>query len=315
MRVATAQFENRSGDKEFNLARIEELGARAAQSGANMVAFHECSVTGYTFARRLSRERLWDLAEGIPGPSTVALTQIARRHGVSILAGLFERGEDGGIYKAQVCVDQEGVRAKHRKIHPFINPYIRPGNSYTVFELNGWKCGILICYDNNVIENVRATALLGADVIFMPHVTMCTPSTRPGAGFVDPALWRTREADPTSLRAEFDGLKGRAWLMKWLPARAYDNGVYVVFSNPIGMDDDQLKNGCSMVIDPFGDVIAECRTLGNDVAIATCAHEKIASSGGHRYREARKPELYRDILGAEHSSVQKVAWLPPTEKR
>jgi predicted amidohydrolase len=48
--------------------------------------------------------------------------------------------------------------------------------------------------------------------------------------------------------------------MKWLPARAYDNAVYVVFSNPIGMDDDQLKNGCSMIIDPFGDVIAECRT-------------------------------------------------------
>jgi Carbon-nitrogen hydrolase len=86
---------------------------------------------------------------------------------------------------------------------------------------------------------------------------MCTPSARPGAGFVDLALWKNRENDPTSLRAEFDGPKGRAWLMKWLPARAYDNGIYAVFSNPIGMDDDQLKNGCSMVIDPFGDVIAE----------------------------------------------------------
>jgi predicted amidohydrolase len=131
---------------------------------------------------------------------------------------------------------------------------------------------------------------------------------------VDPALWQNREADTTSLRAEFDGLKGRAWLMKWLPARAHDNGVYVVFSNPIGMDDDQLKNGCSMVLDPFGDVIAECRTLGDDVAIATCAHEKIARSGGYRYREARKPELYRDILGAEHRSEQKVAWMPPPGK-
>jgi predicted amidohydrolase len=314
MRVATAQFENRSGAKEFNLARIEELAGRAAQSGAQVVAFHECSVTGYAFARRLSREQLWDVAEGIPGPSTDALLRIARQHGVSVLAGLFERGDDGNIYKAQVCVDGEGVRAKHRKIHPFINPHVRAGNSFTVFELNGWKCGILICYDNNVIENVRATALLGAEIIFMPHVTMCTPSTRPGAGFVDPALWQNREADTTSLRAEFDGLKGRAWLMKWLPARAHDNGVYVVFSNPIGMDDDQLKNGCSMVLDPFGDVIAECRTLGDDVAIATCAHEKIARSGGYRYREARKPELYRDILGAEHRSEQKVAWMPPPGK-
>ena len=53
---------------------------------------------------------------------------------------------------------------------------------------------------------------------------------------------------------EFDGLKGRAWLMKWLPARAYDNALYAIFSNPIGMDDDQLKNGCSMILDPYGDI-------------------------------------------------------------
>ena len=107
---------------------------------------------------------------------------------------------------------------------PFINPHVRAGTAYTVFELSGWKCGMLICYDNNVIENVRATAFLGAEIIFMPHVTMCTPSTRPGAGFVDPALWLNRDHDPTSLRAEFDGLKGRAWLMKWLPARAHEIG-------------------------------------------------------------------------------------------
>jgi predicted amidohydrolase len=317
LRIAAAQFENRSGDKPFNLAAIDELSARAARSGAGVAAFHECSITGYTFARRLSRQQLWDLAETIPGGASIeALTGIARRHGIAVLAGLFERGEDGEIYKAQVCVDRRGLIAKHRKIHPFINPHVRPGNAYTVFELCGWRCGILTCYDNNVIENVRATALLGAEVIFMPHVTMCTPSPRPGAGFVDPALWLNRDHDPTSLRAEFDGLKGRAWLMKWLPARAHDNGVFAVFSNPIGMDDDQLKNGCSMVLDPFGDVIAECRVLGNDIAIATCGHDKIALSGGHRYREARKPELYRQILGAGHRSQQKVPWMstPDSEK-
>lgn len=317
LRIATAQFENRSGDKEFNLATIDELSRKAAALGANVVAFHECSITGYSFARRLSREQLWDLAEAVPdGESIGTLTVIARRYGIAVLAGLFERGKDGELYKAQVCVDKSGLVAKHRKLHPFINPHIRPGNAYTVFELSGWKCGILTCYDNNVIENVRATALLGAEIIFMPHVTMCTPSTRPGAGFVDPALWLNRDSDPTSLRAEFDGLKGRAWLMKWLPARAHDNGVFAVFSNPIGMDDDQLKNGCSMVIDPHGDVLAECRLLGNDIAIATCDHEKLALSGGHRYREARKPELYRHILGAEHRSKQTVVWMsmPDPEK-
>jgi predicted amidohydrolase len=223
---------------------------------------------------------------------------------------MFERGDDGELYNAYVCVDRGGVLAKHRKIHPFINRHLHPGDTFTVFDLRGWKCGILICYDNNVVENVRATALLGADIIFMPHVTMCTPSTRPGAGFVDPALWLNRERDPSALRTEFDGPKGRSWLMKWLPARAHDNGIFAVFSNPIGMDDDQLKNGCSMVLDPFGDVIAECRLLGNDIAVATCTHQKVAVSGGRRYREARKPELYREILGAAHVSRQTVAWMP-----
>jgi predicted amidohydrolase len=312
LKIAAAQFESRSGDKNFNLRAIDELAARAADAGANVVAFHECSISGYGFARSLSKEQLWTLAESIPdGPSVAALGEIARRRRIAVLAGLYERGEDGLIYKAQVCVGGDGLAARHRKLHPFINAHIAPGSEYTVFELAGWKCGILICYDNNIIENVRATALLGAEIIFMPHVTMCTPSPRPGAGFVDPQLWANREIDPTSLRAEFDGLKGRAWLMKWLPARAYDNGVYVVFSNAIGMDDDQLKNGCSMILDPFGDVLAECRTLGADVAIATCSHDKLASSGGHRYRAARRPQLYRDILGAEHQAQQQVSWMPP----
>ena len=308
--IATAQFENASGDKAYNLQVISELSAKAAQQGAQAVAFHECSITGYTFARHLSKEQMLELAEYIPeGDSIQKLTQIARDNNIAILAGLFEKDQQDQLFKAYVCVDKNGLVAKYRKLHPFINPHIQPGNEYVVFDLYGWKCGILICYDNNVIENVRATALLGADIIFMPHVTMLTPSTRPGAGFADPALWHNRVNDPTSVRLEFDGMKGRAWLTKWLPARAYDNGVYAVFANPIGMDDDQLKNGCSMIIDPFGDIIAECRALGNDIVIANCTPEKLQQAGGYRYRKARRPDLYKDIIGQDHQPEQKVVWL------
>ncbi|SFE72060.1 nitrilase family protein [Spirosoma endophyticum] len=314
LRVATAQFENASGDKNYNLGMIRKLSAQAAQQGAQVVAFHECSVTGYTFARHLSKEQLLDLAEYIPdGDSIRALTEIARDNNIVVLAGLFEKDAQDQLFKAYVCVDKNGLVAKYRKLHPFINSHLLPGDQYVVFDLYGWKCGILICYDNNIIENVRATALLGADLIFMPHVTMLTPSTRPGAGFADPALWTNRENDPTSLRLEFDGMKGRAWLMKWLPARAYDNGIYVVFSNPIGMDDDQLKNGCSMIIDPFGDVIAECRQLGNEVVTAICNPEKLRQAGGYRYRNARRPDLYGDIISQEHASNQSVVWMNPPE--
>jgi 5-aminopentanamidase len=315
LKISAAQFENRSGDKKFNLSVIRELAGKAAGDGAVAVAFHECSITGYTFARKLSREQMLELAEPVPGgESILTLQRIAEEFNIAVLAGLFEKDAGDNLYKTYVCVDKTGLVARYRKLHPFINPHLTPGNEYCVFDLHGWKCGILICYDNNIIENVRATKLLGADIIFMPHVTMCTPSPRPGAGFVDPALWYNRENDPTSLRLEFDGMKGRKWLMKWLPSRAYDNGIYAIFCNPIGMDDDQLKNGCSMIIDPFGDILAECRELGNQVVTAVINPEKIELSGGHRYTQARRPDLYRDIIGKPHQPEQKVVWLGDQKK-
>src|SRR6187399_2026436 len=302
IKIATAQFENKSNDKDYNLSIIDKLSKQAAHQGAKMIAFHECSISGYTFARNLSRSQMLELAEIIPGGKSIdKLIQIAEKNNIAVLAGLFEKDKDDNLFKAYVCVDKHGVVAKHRKLHPFINPHLLPGDQYTVFEFEGWKCGILICYDNNVIENVRATTLLGANMIFMPHVTMCTPSTRPGAGFVDPELWKNRDVDPTSVRLEFDGMKGRLWLMKWLPARAYDNAIYAIFSNPIGMDDDQLKNGCSMIIDPFGDIIAECRTFEDSFVTATITPEKLFQAGGHRYIKARRPDLYRDIIGQDHT--------------
>jgi predicted amidohydrolase len=310
IKIATAQFENKSGDKEYNLSVIDRLSKKAAEAGVDAIAFHECSITGYSFARKLSRGQMFDLCEFIPdGESIQRLQSIAEKNKIIVLAGLFEKDERGDIYKAYVCVDKTGMLAKHRKLHPFVNKHILPGNEYTIFDLKGWKAGILICYDNNIIENVRATKLLGADIIFMPHVTMCTPSTRPGAGFVDPALWKNRETDPTSLRMEFDGLKGRAWLMKWLPARAYDNALYAIFSNPIGMDDDQLKNGCSMILDPYGDILAECRSFSDEFVMATLNEEKLKLAGGYRYMKARRPELYKDIIGKAHHAEQRVSWL------
>lgn len=310
LKISTAQFENKSGDKAYNLSVIERLSEKAAAEGAKVIAFHECSITGYSFARHLSKEKLLELAEFVPGGESIeALTATAKKYDIAILAGLFEKDEQDNLYKPYVCVDKNGLVASHRKLHPFINPHLTPGNQYTIFDLYGWKCGILICYDNNIIENVRATSLLGADIIFMPHVTMCTPSPRPGAGFVDSALWNNRDSDPTSLRAEFNGLKGREWLMKWLPSRAYDNGIYAVFSNAVGMDDDQLKNGCSMILDPFGDVIAECHTLGDDHVTATCTPDKIVNAGGTRYKNARRPDLYKNIICRPHKPEQKVVWL------
>jgi predicted amidohydrolase len=312
--VASVQFECHNGIKDYNLQVIDRIAGEASRQGVQVISFHECSVSGYTFARKLTKEQLVEVSEFIPhGKSTQELIRIAARHNITLLAGLFEKDTQDNIYNSYVCVNGNGLIAKHRKLHTFISPYLTPGNSYTTFDLHGWKCGILICYDNNIVENVRATALLGTQIIFMPHVTMCTPSSRPGAGFVDPQLWINRELNLEALRAEFDGLKGREWLMRWLPARAYDNGVYVIFSNPIGMDDDQLKNGCSMILDPFGGILAECRKLGDDWVKATLSPDALTRAGGNRYIKARRPDLYRNIIGQEHRTELKVSWLNTRE--
>jgi predicted amidohydrolase len=296
IRIATAQFEHRDGDKEFNLGRIRALTGRAVEQEAEIVCFHECSITGYTFLQTLDRDRLAGLAEPVPGgPSVRGLTAIAQEFRTVVMAGLIE-SEGDRLYKCYVAVGPDGFITKFHKLHPFINPNITPGSGYRVIDLSGVKIGFLICYDNNLPENVRATALLGAEVIVMPHVTGCTPSTMPGRGPVARALWENRGRDPVRLRQEFDGPKGRAWLLRWLPARAWENGVYAVFANCIGVDFDTIKPGLAMIVDPHGEILVESHALDDDVVVGLCTADAFERASGRRYLRARRPELYGKLV-------------------
>jgi predicted amidohydrolase len=296
IRIAAAQFEARDADKEYNLGRIEELASRAASAGAEIVSFHECSVTGYTFLQTLTPEQLAALAEPVPaGPSTRRLVELARKLKVALLAGLIE-AEGGRLFKSYVAVAPEGFVSKHHKLHPFIHPQISPGNEIRVFDLCGVRACILICYDNNLVENPRIAALEGAEVIFAPHVTCGLQSPMPGRGKIERRLWDNRDRDPVPLRMEFLGPKGRGWLMHWLPTRAYENGVYYVFSNAVGVDHDTIKTGGAMIIDPFGEILVESHALGDDVVVGLCTPEKIGLSGGRRYLRARRPDLYGKLV-------------------
>lgn len=307
--IAVAQFEPKDGNKAYNLSVIHELARQASRKGADVISFHEMSITAYTFFKNLDRNQVLDLAEEVPaGESCRQLISISGEHEIAILAGLVEVDGDR-IFNTYICVNEGEVIARYRKLHPFISPYMSAGDEYVVFDLKGWQCGILICYDNNVIENVRATALLGAEIIFAPHVTGCTPSSMPGRGYIDDRLWQNRKKDPVPLRMEFDGPKGREWLLRWLPARAYDNGVYYVFSNPVGYDGEHLKNGNSLILDPYGEILTEIRDFDNALTIATITHDKLSLAGGFRYKNARRPELYRDIIGGAHQSETKPVWL------
>jgi hypothetical protein len=143
--------------------------------------------------------------------------------------------------------------------------------------------------------------MMGAEIIFMPHVTACLPSVMPGRGLVDRATWENRHRDPARLRQEFTGPKGRSWLMRWLPTRAYENGVYAVFTNPIGVDYDTVKPGLAMILDPFGEVLVESHALDDDVVVGLLTPEKIVQSSGQRYLKARRPELYARLVEPQQS--------------
>ena len=296
LKIAAAQFEARDADKAYNLSRIDALTKQAVNQGAEVVSFHECCISGYTFLMTLSRQRLAELAEDIPdGPSTNRLIEISRAHGVPVLAGLVEVDGDR-LYNTYVAVTPDGFLAKHRKLHAFISKFISSGDSYTVFDICGCKAGILICYDNNLPENVRMTAMMGAEIVFMPHVTCGLQSVMPGRGKIDPQVWHNRHRDPVRCRQEFLGPKGRGWLMRWLPARAYENGVYAVYTNPVGVDHDTIKNGNAMILDPFGEILIESNELEDDVVVAQCTADKIPVSSGYRYLRARRPKLYGKLV-------------------
>ncbi|MFE4196450.1 nitrilase-related carbon-nitrogen hydrolase [Paenarthrobacter sp. NPDC056912] len=105
-------------------------------------------------------------------------------------------------------------------------------------------------------------------------------------------LWDNREGDPAAIEADFRGPKGREWLMRWLPARAHDNGIFVLFSNGVGRDDDEIRTGNAMIIDPCGSIVAETWVADEAVVTADLDLGLIPLSTGRSWIRGRRPELY-----------------------
>ncbi len=298
IRAAAVQLNHLPGDKETNLGKIQEFVRKAADEGVELLAFPEMCISGYWHTRNFPREAVEELAEPFPGgPSTRRLVDLAVDHQVTVGAGLIEHGDDDHLYNTYVVALPDGRTVRHRKIHCFINAHMSSGNEYTVFDLpSGARAGILICYDNNIGENVRLTTLQGAEILLAPHQTGGCGSKNPNImGVVDRALWDNREQDPESIEAELRGPKGREWLLRWLPTRAHDNGVFVVFSNGIGPDDDEVRTGNSMIIDPYGRILSETWKAAEAMVVADLDLSLIENSTGRRWIRTRRPELYRDL--------------------
>lgn len=295
IRAAAIQLHHSPGDKAANMAKLRGFVAQAAGKGVQLLCFPEMCVTGYWHVRRLSREQIQALAEPIPsGAATQELLELSRETGITIGAGLIEEADDGCLYNAYVVAMPDGRWACHRKLHTFISEHMSSGSNYTVFDIpQGVRVGVLTCWDNNLVENVRATALLGAEVLLAPHQTGGCASRSPRAmGPIDPKLWHERETNPEAIEAEFRGPKGRGWLMRWLPARAHDNGLYLLFSNGVGEDDGEVRTGNAMIIDPYGEIMEEAWKAHDDMVVADLEPGVLEASTGRRWLTGRRPELY-----------------------
>ncbi|MCP4645398.1 MAG: acyltransferase [bacterium] len=301
IRVASVQFEHRNGDKEANLATIDGFVRQAAAQDVEILVFPECCITGYWFLRNLGREEIVTLAEpACTGPSAERLLTLAREHAMTIGAGLVECDDAGDLYNTYVVAMPDGRCVRHRKIHCFISEHLKSGSEYTVFDApHNCRLGVLTCYDNNLGENVRITALQGAEILLAPHQTGGCDSPDPHTmGKVDRALWDNRHEDPGAIEAELSGPKGRDWLMRWLPARAHDNGLYVIFSNGVGIDDDEIRTGNAMILDPYGRILAETCKAGDDMVVADLDAQLHVHTTGRRWIKTRRPELYAPLATA-----------------
>ncbi|MHC2066496.1 nitrilase family protein [Bremerella sp. T1] len=295
IRAASVQFQHQPGNQTYNLGKIEEFCQAAASSDVQLIAFPEMCITGYWHVRNLSRESVQALAEAVPsGKSTAMLVSFAERFNLIIGAGLIEEANDGRLYNTYVVAMPDGGVHFHRKLHCFISPHMSSGDRFTVFSSPlGCKLGVLICWDNNLVENARATALMGADILLAPHQTGGTASRSPHAmGRIDPSVWNQRREAPERLAEEVNGPKGREWLLRWLPARAHDNGMFVLFSNGIGLDDDEVRTGNAMILDCYGRIISEVTAPEDQLVMADLDLELLDKCTGRRWIRGRRPELY-----------------------
>jgi len=298
LRVASVQFQHHPGDKKANLATIRAFVQQAAAEGARLIVFPECCISGYWHLRNLSRAELTELAEPLPGgPAGEALMALAREFDITIGAGLVEIDDSGRMFNSYLVAMPDGNWARHRKLHCFISAHLESGDDFTVLDTpDGWRVGVLICYDNNLVENARINALLGAELLLAPHQTGGCKSGSPFAmGPIDVDLWERRHEDPAAIEAEFRGDKGRGWLMRWLPARAHDNGMFLAFSNGVGRDDNEVRTGNAMILDPYGRILAETWQAADAMVVADLDRSLRERSTGVRWIRARRAELYSGL--------------------
>ncbi|MDB6048698.1 MAG: ramA 3 [Pseudomonas sp.] len=263
MRIALYQCPPLPLDVSGNLERLALKATEAADQGADLLICPEMFLTGYN----IGAEAASSLAQARDGESARRVMAIAQAQGIAILYGYPERSSDGHIYNAVQLIDARGRSLCHyRKTHLYGDldkSMFAPGeDDFPLVELNGWRLGLLICYDVEFPENTRRLALAGADLILVPTANM----------------------KPYDFVAEVT-----------IRARAFENQCYVAYANYCGSEGDIEYCGLSSIAAPDGSQIA----LASDderLIVGTLDRQLMIDSRAiNTYSKDRRPGLYTGL--------------------
>ena len=260
MLIGLLQMEPAAADPARNLARIENAARSAAASGAELMVSPEMSLTGYAIGADIAR-----LAEPRDGAMVGALRQMAAAFGLALLAGFPERDGEH-VYNSVVLAKPDGTSIFYRKCHlygPDEKAHFSPGAELPpLFEIGGFKAGLLICYDIEFPEMVRGLALAGAELVLVATALAATPCCRRIAETI-------------------------------VPARALENHVFIAYADLCGTERGLAYQGDSSIVGPDGEVLARA---GRSDALLLARLDRSAYSdvvAEVPYLAERRPDLYR----------------------
>ena len=255
-----------SGDVNENLKKAVHLVEQAAKDGAEVICLPEL-FRGLYFCQS-EDVNLFDLAETIPGPSTAVLGNIAKTHGVTVVASLFEKRARGLYHNTVAVINHQGeIAGIYRKMHIPDDPsyyekfYFTPGDlGFRAFDTPQGRIGTLICWDQWYPEGARLTALRGADILFYPTAIGWHPDEKAQYGKEQRDAWMTIQR-----------------------GHAIANGVYVAAVNrtgherPIPGEPGLEFWGSTFLADPFGVIVAEASIDKEETLLAEIDPQRIES--------------------------------------
>jgi N-carbamoylputrescine amidase len=268
--VAAVSQQSPFGGIVHNIEATKIWAQTAKEMGADIVCFPELSISGYSLSHDNDT-----IAETVPGPISDKIVQIAQGIDICILAGLVEI-TGSGLAITQIAAGPEGMLGKYRKIHlsPPEKKYFIPGSDFPVMKHKGVTFGIGLCFDAHFPELSTIYALRGADIIFFPHA---------------------------SPRPETAHEKRDRWL-RYLPARSYDNSVYVVACNQVGdtINGNQFR-AVNLIIGLKGEIIAESFGNREEITISKLDCEEI-----YKIRESRMGHFLSNRSPGNYSDITKI---------